>query len=106
MRNQQQHAYDSFSELSGLLSDCLKGTVHIFPLTWCAIYPSRLFVWYELPCFGDVGHRDVNLFSNIMEPDGTQLVLLKVPTNTFEKLDSNVSFPEIMTRLVNPQTLL
>ena len=48
---------------------CLKGQftpkskIHIFPLTFGAIYQSRLF-WCELPSFGDTGRRDFCLLSN------------------------------------------
>ena len=74
----------------------LKGTVHpkikntYFPsyLQCYSIDQSRLF-WCELPSVGDI---HVCLLSNIMELDDTLLVVLKAPKNTFEKLNSNVSF--------------
>ena len=63
----------------------LKGTVHhkmpIFPLTCSAISQSNLF------CFGDISRRDLCLSSNIMGLN----VLLTVPKNTLENLNSNVS---------------
>ncbi|MDG2590005.1 hypothetical protein P7M45_23995, partial [Vibrio parahaemolyticus] len=48
-----------------------KSKIHISPLTCSAIYQSRL-IWCELPSVGDIGHRDVCLFSIKMELDGTQ----------------------------------
>ena len=50
------------------------------------IYTFRLF-WCMLPSFGDNGSRDVCPFSDIMELDGTRLVL----KNTFEKIYADVS---------------
>ena len=47
--------------------------MHIPPLACSAVYPSRLF-WCELPNFGDIARREVGLFLNIMELDGTRLV--------------------------------
>ena len=55
-----------------------KSKIHIFPLTCSAVYQSRLF-WCELPSVGDIGRRDVCLLSNIMELDGTRLVVLTEP---------------------------
>lgn len=46
----------------------------MLPLTWSAIHP--LF-WCVFLCFGDIGCRDVCLFSSIMELQGTLLVVLK-----------------------------
>ncbi|MDF4377384.1 hypothetical protein P3378_24580, partial [Vibrio parahaemolyticus] len=84
-----------------------KGTVtpnsiiHIFPLTCSAFYQYRLF-WCELLSVGDIGCRDVCLLLNIMELDGTQLVMLKVAQNTFEQQQHQQQcvFPEIMTWLL------
>ena len=62
----------------------------IFFLTHSAVYPfkpSRC----ELQSFGIISRRDVCLLSN-MELDGAWLVVLKVPKNTMDKLNSNVSF--------------
>ena len=58
-------------------------------------------------CFGDIGCRDVCLLSTIMELDGTQLVVLKAPENSFETFNNNVSSQQ--SNLVaqdNPQTLV
>ena len=76
---------------------CLKGQftpkskIHIFRLTCCAIYQSRLF-WCELPDFGDIGRRDFCLFLSIIGVNGALLVVVTVPQNICEKLISNVSF--------------
>lgn len=40
----------------------------------------------ELLSFKDFGHGDICLLSNIMELGGTQAVMLKAPTNTFQLL--------------------
>lgn len=61
------------------------------PLTWSAFYQSRSF-WCELLSFGDKGHRDVCLVSNVMELNGTQHVVLKVPVRCL--------FSVIMNRLL------
>ena len=67
---------DSFHSVFQHPGDILKGTVqpqikiHIFPLTVITIYSSRLF-WCELMSFEDISSRNVRLFSNIMELDGT-----------------------------------
>ena len=58
-------------------------------------------------CFGDIGCRDVCLLSTLMEVDGTQLVVLKAPENSFEPFNNNVSSQQ--SNLVaqdNPQTLV
>lgn len=62
---------------------------------------------FFLMCFGDIGCRDVCLLSTIMEVDGTQLVVLKAPENSFEPFNNNVSSQQ--SNLVaqdNPQTLV
>ena len=43
---------------------------------------------------------DVCLLSNIIKLDGTQLVVLKVPKNTFEKIQNQCLFPNIMVWLL------
>lgn len=67
-----------------------KSKEHI-PLTCSAFYQSRSF-WCELLSFGDKGHRDVCLVSNVMELNGTQHVVLKVPVRCL--------FSVIMNRLL------
>ncbi|MDF4341209.1 hypothetical protein P3480_25735, partial [Vibrio parahaemolyticus] len=67
----------------------LKSKIHIIPLTCSAIYQSGLFCC-ELQSVGDISRRDVCLLSNIIELDGTQLMVLNAPKNTFEKPNSNV----------------
>lgn len=73
---------------------------HIFPFTCSTIYPSGLF-WYKLPTFGDICYRDVCLLSDIMEPDGTRIVVLKVPKTYIWKNQQQFLFPEIMTRVMS-----
>ena len=36
----------------------LKSKIHLFPLAYSAVYPSRLFCC-ELASFVDIGHKDV-----------------------------------------------
>ena len=55
-----------------------------------AIYPSTFF-GCELQSFEGISHSDVCLISLIMELGGTQLVVLIVPQNTSEELNSSVS---------------
>ena len=43
----------------------LKSKIHIFPPTCRPFHQSRQ-LWCELPSFGDIGHRDFCLFSNII----------------------------------------
>lgn len=50
----------------------------IFPLAYSAVYPSLLF-WHVVQSLGDISRRDVCLFSNIIELDGTSPVVLKAP---------------------------
>ena len=57
-----------------------KSKMHIFPLTYRAIYQTKLF-WCELPSFGDVGC----LFSNIMKLNGALNVMLTVPKKYISK---------------------
>ncbi|MDF4304939.1 hypothetical protein P3370_23900, partial [Vibrio parahaemolyticus] len=85
-----------------LILGSFKGTkskIYIFLL------PVVLFI--NLDCFGvSVTDRGVCLLLNITELDGTPLVLLKVPKNTFEKLKSSVSRNRDLVTQDNPQTLL
>ncbi|MDF4285660.1 hypothetical protein P3436_25565, partial [Vibrio parahaemolyticus] len=75
-----RHARMWVTELNGQFTPISK--THFIPLTWSAVYQSRLF-WCELASGLDIGRRDVCLLSNIMKLEGTQLVVLKVPKNTF-----------------------
>ena len=52
-----------------------KPKIHISPLTCSAVCQSKLF-WCELPTFGDIGHGDFCLLSNIMGLNGALLVVL------------------------------
>ena len=58
------------------------------PLTCSAVYQIVL----ELPSFGDIGHRDFGLVSNITGLNGALFVVLTALKNTFGKPNSNVSF--------------
>ena len=64
-----------------------------------AIYQSRSF-WCELPSFGGISCRDFCLLSNIMGLNGALNVVLTVPKNIFEKLNSNVSLVPISKKVV------
>ena len=61
--------------------------------------PWTVLLFIHLDSFGvscrvlrDISSGYVCLLSNIMELDGTRVVVLRVPKNTFENLNSNVSF--------------
>jgi len=78
-----------------------------FVFSLSAFYQSRLF-WCELPSVGDICCRNVCFLSNIMELDGTRLVVLKVPKNTLERLNINLSLSKNHDPVTqdNPQTFV
>ena len=57
-----------------------KSKIHIFPLTFSAVYQSKLF-WCELPSFGDIRCRDFCFLSGIMEVNGALNVVLTASKN-------------------------
>ena len=76
----------------------IKGTVNPkikkikFPLLPVALFIHLdSFGVSEWPSFGDISCREVCILLNMMELNGTRLVLLKAPKE-FGKLNSNVSF--------------
>ena len=90
---------ENIEDLKGQFT--LISKLHIFPLTFSAIYQSKLF-WCELPSFGDIGRRDVCLFSNIMGLNGALNVVLTVPKkyiHIHKKIQQQCLFPKIMTLL-------
>lgn len=84
-----------------------KWKIHILPVTCSAIYQSRLF-WCELPNVRDISCRDVCLLWNIVELDGTQLVVLKVPKRYILQNSTAMSLSRNHDLVIqdNPHTLL
>jgi len=76
-----------------------KSKTYFTSYLWCYL---TSFFWCELQSVGDISHRDVCLLLNIMELDGTPLLVLKMPKNTFEKLSSNVSLQKSWPKLHPP----
>lgn len=74
-----------------------KSKRHIFPLSYSAIYPSRLFCW-EWLCFGDIDSK-LCFQSNIMDLICPFAVLLKAPINYIGKTGQQCLSPDIRTRL-------
>ena len=97
----------SLSLIHHLVSELtVKSQINIFPLTCCAIYPSRSFCVICLR-FEDVGCR-VSAFSNTMELDDTRLVVLKMPNKYIWKNSTALSHSRNHAPVTqnNPQTWL
>ena len=73
-----------------------KSKIHMFPLICSAIYQSR-YIWCEFPSFIDIGPRDLYPFSNTIGVNSALNVVLTALKNTFENLNSNVSFQKSQT---------